>query len=61
MKALMGKLGKKFLSNNHDRKLLRNFCANGKEVEVVTASNGKRYIISTYPMNEKEQKKIFKK
>lgn len=55
MKALLGELAKKIKSDVRGNKELRNFLSDStKESQVITLSNGKKYRVSTSPI-EKEQ------
>tara|TARA_Y100000588_G_scaffold14934_2_gene15998 strand:- start:51385 stop:51576 length:192 start_codon:yes stop_codon:yes gene_type:complete len=59
MKALKGKIAKKFLSNKNDKKILKDFLISEQDEAVVTSSNGKRYIISNHPLSKNEIENLF--
>ncbi|GAB3027540.1 hypothetical protein [Bowmanella dokdonensis] len=54
MKALLGRIAAEVLKDQRGSDELTRIVASGKEVDEVTLSNGKKYIISTRPMTDAE-------
>ena len=55
MKALLGNLAKKIKDDVRGNKELREFLSDStKEYQVITLSNGKKYRVSTSPIEKKQ-------
>ena len=55
MKALLGNLAKKIKDDARGNKELREFLSDSKnESQVITLSNGRRYRVSTSPIEKKQ-------